>query len=180
MNFVMVFGSAIIVLLILLADPIVALLGGPDFADSAVPLRCVGVAVMFSAMNIVLANYMISKGKERSWAAVNAIGLVLAIIANFVLIPRFGVVGSAISISLCEALMFVMRSYVCREFLSGIRGLIDPIRIFAQPAFQGLPHTSCLHCAIAPHGTHSYGSYAVASCSRSSTARPCWFAVNNS
>ena len=74
MNFVMVFGSAIIVLLILLADPIVALLGGPDFADSAVPLRCVGVAVMFSAMNIVLANYMISKGKERSWAAVNATG----------------------------------------------------------------------------------------------------------
>ena len=52
MNFVMVFGSAIIVLLILLADPIVALLGGSDFADSEVPLRCVGVAVMFSAMNI--------------------------------------------------------------------------------------------------------------------------------
>ena len=87
MNFVMVFGSAIIVLLILLADPIVALLGGSDFADSEVPLRCVGVAVMFSAMNIVLANYMISKGKERSWATVNAIGLVLAVVANCVLIP---------------------------------------------------------------------------------------------
>ena len=71
-------------------------------------------------------------------AAVNAIGLVLAIIANFVLIPRFGVVGSAISISLCEALMFVMRSYVCREFLSGIRGLIDPIRIFCSAGFSGI------------------------------------------
>ena len=137
MNFVMVFGSAIIVLLILLADPIVALLGGSDFADSEVPLRCVGVAVMFSAMNIVLANYMISKGKERSWATVNAIGLVLAVVANCVLIPRFGVVGSAISISLCEALMFAMRSYVCREFLSGIRGLIDPIRIFCSAGFSG-------------------------------------------
>ncbi|MDU1019662.1 MAG: flippase [Bifidobacterium breve] len=138
MNFVMVFGSAIIVLLILLADPIVALLGGSDFADSEVPLRCVGVAVMFSAMNIVLANHMISKGKERSWATVNAIGLVLAVVANCVLIPRFGVVGSAISISLCEALMFAMRSYVCREFLSGIRGLIDPIRIFCSAGFSGI------------------------------------------
>jgi len=65
MNFVMVFGSAIIALLILLADPIVALLGGADFAESAVPLRFVGIAVMCSAMNIVLANIMISKGMER-------------------------------------------------------------------------------------------------------------------
>lgn len=87
MNFVMVFGSAIIALLILLADPIVALLGGPDFTGSVFPLRCVGFAVMFSAMNIVLANYMISKGRERSWATVNVIGLALAIIANLLLIP---------------------------------------------------------------------------------------------
>ena len=95
-------------------------------------------------MNIVLANYMISKGKERSWAAVNAIGLVLAIIANFVLIPRFGVVGSAISISLCEALMFVMRSYVCREFLSGIRLLrmerIPMARMRWHPVLDHLRH----------------------------------------
>ena len=34
--------------------------------------------------------------------------------------------------------MFVMRSYVCREFLSGIRGLIDPIRIFCSAGFSGI------------------------------------------
>ena len=92
MNFVMVFGSAIIALLILLADPIVALLGGADFAESAVPLRFVGIAVMCSAMNIVLANVMISKGMERTWAMVNAIGLALAVLANVLLIPQLGVV----------------------------------------------------------------------------------------
>ena len=143
MNFVMVFGSAIIVLLILLADPIVALLGGPDFTGSVFPLRCVGFAVMFSAMNIVLANYMISKGRERSWATVNVIGLALAIIANLLLIPRFGVIGSAVSISLCEALMFVMRSYVCRDFLKGIRELVDPIRIFLCALLSGVV-TQCV------------------------------------
>ena len=94
-------------------------------------------------MNIVLANYMISKGRERSWATVNVIGLALAIIANLLLIPRFGVIGSAVSISLCEALMFVMRSYVCRDFLKGIRELVDPIRIFLCALFSGVV-TQCV------------------------------------
>ena len=141
MNFVMVFGSAIIALLILLADPIVALLGGADFAESAVPLRFVGIAVMCSAMNIVLANVMISKGMERTWAMVNAIGLALAVLANVLLIPQLGVVGSAISISLCEALMLAMRSYVCRGFLVGfarrsIRYVFCSVRL-RQAAYAG-------------------------------------------
>lgn len=137
MNFVMVFGSAIIAILIILADPIVWLLGGPDFIASAVPLRFVGIAVMCSAMNIVLANYMISKGMEKSWAIVNAIGLLLAVISNLLLIPLLGVVGSSISISLCELIMLAMRSYVCRSFLKGIMKLIDPIRIFSSTIVAG-------------------------------------------
>ena len=155
MNFVMVFGSAIIVLLILLAVPIVMLLGGPDFSGSVMPLRCVGFAVMFSAMNIVLANYMISKGREQSWAIVNVIGLVLAITANVVLIPRFGVIGSAVSISLCEALMFVMRSYVCRDFLKGIRELIDPIRIFACAILAG----AATQCVLALGNANTWNAF---------------------
>ena len=155
MNFVMVFGSAIIALLILLADPIVALLGGADFAESAVPLRFVGIAVMCSAMNIVLANVMISKGMERTWAMVNAIGLALAVLANVLLIPQLGVVGSAISISLCEALMLAMRSYVCRGFLVGIRTSIDPIRILLSAIAAG-----CLtRGAIAICGAETWNAF---------------------
>ena len=155
MNFVMVFGSAIIALLILLADPIVALLGGADFAESAVPLRFVGIAVMCSAMNIVLANVMISKGMERTWAMVNAIGLALAVLANVLLIPQLGVVGSAISISLCEALMLAMRSYVCRGFLVGIRTSIDPMRILLSAIAAG-----CLtRGAIAICGAETWNAF---------------------
>lgn len=155
MNFVMVFGSATIALLILLADPIVALLGGADFAESAVPLQFVGIAVMCSAMNIVLANVMISKGMERTWAMVNAIGLALAVLANVLLIPQLGVVGSAISISLCEALMLAMRSYVCRGFLVGIRTSIDPMRILLSAIAAG-----CLtRGAIAICGAETWNAF---------------------
>ncbi|MFR1605346.1 MAG: lipopolysaccharide biosynthesis protein [Bifidobacterium pseudocatenulatum] len=157
MNFVMVFGSAIIALLILLADPIVALLGGADFAESAVPLRFVGIAVMCSAMNIVLANVMISKGMERTWAMVNAIGLALAVLANVLLIPQLGVVGSAISISLCEALMLAMRSYVCRGFWlafarRSIRYVFCSVRL-RQAALRGARS----RYAVPRHGTPSCG-----------------------
>ena len=39
--------------------------------------------------------------------------------------------------------MFVMRSYVCRDFLKGIRKLIDPIRIFACAILAGAA-TQCV------------------------------------
>lgn len=147
MNFVMVFGSAIIALLVILANPIISLLGGPDFAASAVPLRYVGLAIMCSAMNIVLANYMISEGLERSWATVNTVGLVLAILLNLLLVPELGVVGSAISISLCEMLMLTMRLFICRSLLKEILKLIDPVRIFTSTFIAGTG-TQVILCVI--------------------------------
>ena len=110
---------------------------------------------MCSAMNIVLANVMISKGMERTWAMVNAIGLALAVLANVLLIPQLGVVGSAISISLCEALMLAMRSYVCRGFLVGIRTSIDPMRILLSAIAAG-----CLtRGAIAICGAETWNAF---------------------
>lgn len=138
LNFVMLVGAAIIALLLLLADPIVLILGGKDFADSAPALRIVGPAVMFSAINIVLANHMISGGNERAWATVNAVGLVFAILANACLIPMFGIQGAAISIVLCEGLILVLRTVACRDFISRIRALIDPGRIFGGTIIAGL------------------------------------------
>nr|WP_125982015.1 flippase [Bifidobacterium goeldii] len=128
-NFVIVCGLYIIAILILCADPIVAILGGNDFAFSAVPLRFVGPSILFSAMNIVLANHMISNSMEKSWATVNVLGLASAVIFNGLLIPFFGVIGAAISISLCEANMFLMRSFVCRHFLAKIKTLVDPFKV---------------------------------------------------
>ncbi len=129
LNFVMVMGFAIIALLAICAKPIVLIMGGSGFLGSIPPLRIVGGAVLFSAMNIVLANHLMSENKEKAWAIVNVIGLVLAVICNFFLIRAWGIAGAATSIVICEGSMFAMRAYVCRSLLSRIRKRLNVFKI---------------------------------------------------
>lgn len=129
LNFVIVMGFAIIALLAICAKPIVLIMGGSGFLGSIPPLRIVGGAVLFSAMNIVLANHLMSENKEKAWAIVNVIGLILAVICNFLLIRAWGIVGAAASIVICEGSMFAMRAYVCRSLLSRIRKRLNVFKI---------------------------------------------------
>ena len=129
LNFVMIMGFAIIALLAICAKPIVLLMGGNGFLGSIPPLRIVGAAVLFSAMNIVLANHLMSEGQEKAWAVVNMIGLSLAVLCNFMLIKWFGVVGAASSIVICEGCMFAMRAYVCKHLLARIRAKLNMFKI---------------------------------------------------
>jgi O-antigen/teichoic acid export membrane protein len=129
MNFSTLLGMSIIALLCICSRQIVLILAGPDFMESTIPLMIIGPAALFSALNIVLANHMISNQRERPWAVVNVIGFTIAAISNTVLIPILGVNGAALSISLCEGSMFVMRCVICRAFLSTIRHLLDPVKI---------------------------------------------------
>lgn len=129
LNFAMLIGIAFIALLMICSKQIVLVMGGAAFIDSARPLMLIGPAVMFSAMNQVLANYMMAQDMEKTWAIVNVIGLASACIANLTLIPTLGITGSAISITFCEALIFAMRCWICRALISQITGYIDPVRI---------------------------------------------------
>lgn len=131
LNFVMVMGFAIIALLAICAKPIVLIMGGSGFLGSIPPLRIIGGAVLFSAMNIVLANHLMSENKEKAWANVNIIGLALAVFCNFFLIHAWGIVGAAASIVICECCMFVMRAFVCRKLISRIWRQLNFLKILS-------------------------------------------------
>jgi O-antigen/teichoic acid export membrane protein len=122
-------GMGIMAILVLCANPIVLILGGSDSADSSIPLMLISPSILFSALNIVLANHMISSQQERFWATVNVVGLAIAVVSNILLIPVWGVDGAAVSISVCEFCMFVMRCVACRGLLLSIRKRIDPVKI---------------------------------------------------
>lgn len=131
LNFVMVMGFAIIALLAICAKPVVLIMGGSDFLGSIPPLRIIGGAVLFSAMNIVLANHLMSENKEKKWAIINVMGLVLAVICNFSFIRAFGIAGAAASIVICEGCMFTMRAYVCRDLLTRIHSRLNVFKILS-------------------------------------------------
>lgn len=62
-----------------------------------------GVVVM--AWGRVLANGASARGKPGVYLAATSLGLVVNVIANVVLIPRYGIVGAAVATTLVYALV---------------------------------------------------------------------------
>lgn len=124
-NFVGIAAGAVIGASWVCSEEVVLLLGGADFAEAALPLRVVVPASFFSAMNIVLAYYLMTYGREKDWAITNLITSVASIVYQVVLIPWLGAVGAGVGLTLTEATAFVLRYVVLREVMGRMRSYVD-------------------------------------------------------
>jgi O-antigen/teichoic acid export membrane protein len=80
----------------LLSEPIVALVGGREYLpDSAIALSILICYLPFSYVNGLTQYVLIAAGKQRMLTGAFAAALVFNLVANLLLIPRFGYVGAA-------------------------------------------------------------------------------------
>lgn len=128
-NFIGVVSALLIGGAISCSDSIVWLMGGPEFAKSAVPLVFAVPAVLFSSLNIMLGNELITESREKEWAVINVVGLVLAFIYAALFIPLLGVLGAALTNACTELTVLVMRSWRSRSMLKSISKEMDFGRI---------------------------------------------------
>lgn len=92
----------------ILAPTVVKLLFGADYLPAVTPLYVLlGAAVLMFA-NMMLNTILVSADQQGSVVRVAAIGLVVMAASNLVLVPRFGIVGSASCIALSEACILTM------------------------------------------------------------------------
>jgi O-antigen/teichoic acid export membrane protein len=102
-----VLALPLVALGIVFADDIVAVIGGPEFADAAWVLRILMLALGISYLNGVYGNALLALGRQDplfKWSLV-ILGFNLA--ANLALIPPFGVIGASVAVVLSEALAFL-------------------------------------------------------------------------
>ena len=101
-------GLAISLFLTVAARPIVLLIYGPQFLAAAPVLVIHGWATIFVFLGIVQSGYDITEGL--TWAATQraALGAIINIGLNFILIPKYGANGAAIA---------TLISYGCSAFL---------------------------------------------------------------
>jgi O-antigen/teichoic acid export membrane protein len=92
---VLVFGIA--------ARPIVVLLGGLAYAGSAPLLRIQSFALVGSFLGMVWLPALIAIRRQRALIAANLLGLAMIVVAGSILIPAFGVTGTAFTAVLGEA-----------------------------------------------------------------------------
>lgn len=77
------------------AEDIVTLLAGPEFAESAKPLRILAGAALFAGISAILRFAATALQQPGRMLKVDVIGVTAAVVAHAILIPRYGIIGAA-------------------------------------------------------------------------------------
>jgi O-antigen/teichoic acid export membrane protein len=120
-SFLLLIGLPLALALVVLADPLVALVAGEGFERAALPLRILAPALVFTFVNAVFAGLLIALNRQRALILVSLGGLTLNVLANLYAIPRFGYTGAAVTTVLSEA------AGLCAVFVLARRAL--PFRL---------------------------------------------------
>lgn len=94
--------------LISLSDEIMLIMGGKEFADSAVVLQILSIALIFAIFGgLVTACMNITLSREKYTLNATILGAALNLGLNFLMIPLFAQNGAAITTVLAEAVVFM-------------------------------------------------------------------------
>ena len=109
----------------ILGPRLVRLVYGAQFADAGVALRLIIPGVVAYSVVAVLSRYLTGRGRPGTGTLILLLGLAINIVANLILVPRYGILGAAMASSLSYGLTAaVMLAVFIR--LSG-RGLAETL-----------------------------------------------------
>lgn len=100
-------GVPVVVGLAVLSKPLLRVLAGPEFAAAAEPLSILMIAAGLSFLSAVFGNLLIALDRQRQMLPVAMAVATVNLVANLLLIPRFGASGAAAGMAVSEALALV-------------------------------------------------------------------------
>lgn len=113
------------IVMTLLADPIVAILYGKEFAPTAGVLRCVVWFVTFSYIGGIRSIWLLAEEKQNYLWKFNLSGAVLNVVLNWMLIPRIGMYGAAIASVLTQIFTNVVLGYIIKPVRENNRLMLN-------------------------------------------------------
>lgn len=113
-SFVLLTGGVLFLIagIFVMAPLIIKILGGDQFEPSVLVLRVLLVAVFFSYLGHLTGFTLISQGKQKEMLRLGLVVLVFNLLANLILIPRYGIVAAAMVTGMSEALGFGLMVWV--------------------------------------------------------------------
>jgi len=99
---------------LVVADPLVVLLFGPEFAASGPILALMGIVLILTYQNILLGQFLISTDRQNRWTVVMAVTAIITVPLDFLLVPwcqrQFGngAIGGALSFIVTELAMNIV------------------------------------------------------------------------
>lgn len=117
MQFIFIFSIPLVVFCILFARPSVLILAGSAYENSILPLQILAIIIFIVGVsNLTGIQMLIPLKKEKYLCYSVVIAAVINLAFNFILIPYYGSVGTAISVAIAEASILLYQIYVLREY----------------------------------------------------------------
>jgi len=107
MNYLIIISLPISVGIIFLADKII-LLFKPEYVEAILPLQIIMTSLLFIFLNFPIGSLLNACDKQKINTRNMGIGLVVSIILNLILIPRFQAVGASITVLFTNFIMFAI------------------------------------------------------------------------
>lgn len=136
LNFLMILGLFLLSIISVCSKPLILVIAGSQYVEATKALIVVSPVILFSALNSLLSQFLIVQGREKVYAIINFLGLVSSIITGLLLIPRFNIIGAALSITLSESITLIIRIIATRRLLLNLNGKFDFLKIIGAFALS--------------------------------------------
>jgi O-antigen/teichoic acid export membrane protein len=114
---------------ILIANPLVLIIFGKEYAAAGSALSWLAVALCCIFVNYALSYLLISGGKQKVNAVVSGLAVLVSIGSNLLLIPRLGYLGAAISATITEVFLLAAYAISVKRLLFSIPVGMSLLRI---------------------------------------------------
>lgn len=143
-KYILIIMLPIVMGITLLSDKIILLIYGAEFAYSTTVLQILIWALIFTSTNSILANLLVSIGKQKLYMISTGICAIANITLNFFLIPILSYNGAAIATVMTNVVLFGASFYFVSKHLQ-----VLPIhKIFMKPAISGILMGACVYYFI--------------------------------
>jgi len=85
-----------------LAPRIIDILFDPEFQDAYIPLRWLSLGLLFIYIRMGLSVTLNATGNQHIFALIYGISMIVSVVMNFILIPRYDTLGASMTVILSE------------------------------------------------------------------------------
>ena len=92
----------------LFGDFLIPFIYGAEFEGSVAPFYVLLIGMIFTSMSQLFGTMLFSKGRNDVTLLANSVGLVITVVLDILLIPKYGIVGAAIATTFSYFFLFAV------------------------------------------------------------------------
>lgn len=137
-DFLVVVALPMLMGLVMLAKPVIHILGGDNFGDSINLLRILSIAVVFVFFSTLSNNLVIAVQKQKQLMTISLISVVVNVVLNLWLIPKYSYFAAAWITVLTEFIVMTLSGWFVWRFVSILPNLKIGLKSLLATLAMGL------------------------------------------